>query len=424
MVWTTRRALGVALAALLLTGATGCTPGSSRHHLVILTDEKDTLADRPVHLILAGLRQGQEVTVTAEAEDVTGIEWKSTGVYRADGNGNVGLDRDAPISGSYHRADGMGLFWSMLPTDNRTDTMFIPPSSPSTGTDFSIRVTATADGLEPAEHTVVRRWTADGVTRAALNVAADHVRGTLYLPPAGTPAKSPVLLFGGSEGGNSGDSAAALLASHGHPAMSVAYFGLPGLPSTLQNVPVEYAVGAARLLAERTGATAANGGIAVEGTSRGSELALLLAAQLPDLVRRVMVYAPSAEVNGGLPDGMAWTENGTPVPTGPIALDGIPASILAVAGESDRLWPSPRWARQIGTPTAARPNRQAVLYPGAGHVVGGFPYLPCGGTGAEIGAGTAAETLLGKPLELGGDAAANEAAHVDSWAKFLAFLDT
>ncbi|MFJ8441798.1 acyl-CoA thioesterase/bile acid-CoA:amino acid N-acyltransferase family protein [Kitasatospora griseola] len=412
MVWTTRRALGsAALAALLLTGSAGCTSGSGRHHLVITADEKDTLVDQPVHLVLTGLRQGQEVTVTAEAEDFVGVGWKSTAVYRADRNGTVGLDRDAPISGSYHQADGMGLFWSMLPTGGGANTVFSPPS-PVVAPDFPVRITATADGLATAEHTVTRRWTVDGVTRTELNLDTDHVRGTFFLPPAGTPAKTPVLLLGGSEGGNSGIGAAALLASHGHPALSIAYFGQYGLPPTLQNVPVEYAVGAARLLAERTGAT---GGIAVEGVSRGSELALLVAAQLPDLVRRAAVFAPSAEVNGGLPNGVAWTENGAPVPTGPIALDRIPASILAVAGENDRLWPAPRWARQIGTPTAAAPNRQALLCPGAGHAVSGPPYLPTGSTATPI---------PGAPLELGGDAAANQAAHLDAWPKFLSFLDS
>ncbi|MFD7644734.1 acyl-CoA thioesterase/bile acid-CoA:amino acid N-acyltransferase family protein [Kitasatospora sp. NPDC059795] len=411
MVWTTRRALGAALGALLLIGSSGCTSGSDRHQLVIFAVEQDTLADQPVHLVVGGLRSGQEVTVTAEAQDVAGNGWQSKAVYRADSRGSVSLDRDAPISGSYQQVDGMGLFWSMLPTDGIATTLFTPPP-PAVGADFPIRITATADGPATAEHTVTRRWTADGVTATALKLDTDHVVGTLYLPPAGTPAKTPILLLGGSEGGNSGVGAAALLASHGHPALAVAYFGALGLPPTLQNIPVEYAVGAARLLAERTGAT---GGIAVEGISRGSELALLVAAQLPDLVRRVVVYAPSADVNGGLPGGVAWTENGAPVPTGPIALDRIPASILAVAGEQDRLWPAPRWARQIGTPTAAAPNRQAVLYPGAGHAVAGFPYLPTGGT---------LVALDGTTLDLGGDAAANEAAHVGGWAKLLSFLDS
>ncbi|MFJ1795835.1 acyl-CoA thioesterase/BAAT N-terminal domain-containing protein [Kitasatospora griseola] len=183
MVWTTRRALGsAALAALLFAESAGCTSGSGRHHLVITGDEKTTLIDQPVHLVLAGLRQGQEVTVTAEAEDFVGVGWRSTGVYRAD-------------------------------------------------------------------------------------------------------------------------------------------------------------------------------------------------------------------------------HNGAPVPTGPIALDRIPASLLAVAGENDRLWPSPRWARQIGTPTAAAPNRQALLYLGAGHAVSGPPYPAAGSTATPI---------VGAPLELGGDAAANQAAHLDA----------
>ncbi|MFF0298251.1 acyl-CoA thioesterase/bile acid-CoA:amino acid N-acyltransferase family protein [Kitasatospora sp. NPDC004614] len=413
MVRTTRRSLGIALAALLLTGSTGCTPKwTGTHRLTILFDDRRALADRPVQLVVAGLSSGQAVTVTAEAEDQAGIGWRSTAVYLADGRGEVHLEGDAPIRGSYHHADGMGLFWSMLPTNGSANTVFSPP--PPAADDAAalpVRITAVADDGVTGEFTVLRRWTADGVTRTELNPATDHVAGTLYLPPAGTPAKSPVLLLGGSEGGNSGVAAAALLASHGHPALAVAYFGLPGLPDTLQNIPVEYAVGAARLLAERTGSR----DITVEGNSRGSELALLVAGQLPDLVRRVMVYAPSAEVNAGLPDGAAWTLNGAPVPVGPIALDRTPASILAVAGERDRLWPSPRWALQLGTPTAAAPNRQAVLHAGAGHAVAGIPYLPTGSTVAPV---------VGSPIDLGGDAAANQAAHMQAWSNFLAFLDS
>ncbi|MFJ1757934.1 acyl-CoA thioesterase/bile acid-CoA:amino acid N-acyltransferase family protein [Kitasatospora sp. NPDC088134] len=438
MVWTTRRStVLLGLAALLLTG---CTSGGGPHP-ALAVDGADELADRPVHLRVTGLPSGGRVTLTADAADLRGRGWQSTATFRADGHGTVDVDRTAPESGgSYPQADGMGLFWSMLPTNSGGATLYVPPrpasaaswngtvgpadaagsASPAGSTGaagtagpdgFPVRITATVDGRIVAERTVTRRWTADGVTATRLTPGADRLAGTLYLPSAGTPAGRPVLLVGGSEGGDN-PTTAAVLASHGHPALSLGYFGLPGLPATLRDIPVEYAADAARLLAARTGTTAT--GIDVIGYSRGSELALLLAEQQPDLVRRVVVYSPSDRVNGGLPDGAAWTEHGAPVPAGPIALDRIPAAVLAVAGEADTLWPSPAWARRIGEPVANGAQRQALLYPGAGHAVGILPYLPAGATDPHPG---------GEVLHLGGMPAGNEAARLDGWPKVLAFLD-
>ncbi|MFJ5234955.1 acyl-CoA thioesterase/BAAT N-terminal domain-containing protein [Kitasatospora sp. NPDC088391] len=456
MVWTTHRAAVLGLAALLLLA--GCASGGGPHP-ALAVDGADELADLPVHLRVTGLPPGGRVTLTADAADYRGLGWQSAATFRADGRGTVDVDRAAPESGgSYPQADGMGLFWSMLPTNSSGATFYSPPrpvsatgwnggsgSGPgaggragsvgsagpgapggsagpagSVGPDgFPVRITATVDGRIVGERTVTRRWTVDGVTATRLTPATDRLVGTLYLPPAGTPARRPVLLFGGSEGGDD-PATAAVLASHGHPALCLAYFGLPGLPATLRDIPVEYAADAARLLAARTGSGGTGsggpgaGGIDVIGYSRGSELALLLAEQQPDLVRRVVVYSPSDQVNGGLPDGVAWTEHGTPVPAGPIALDRIPAAVLAVAGEADALWPSPAWARRIGEPAASGAQRQALLYPGAGHGVGILPYLPAGAADPRPG---------GEVLHLGGMPAGNEAARLDGWPKVLAFLD-
>jgi dienelactone hydrolase len=206
------------------------------------------------------------------------------------------------------------------------------------------------------------------------------VVGDLFLPAPGARPRPAVLDFGGSEGGQSQDFIAALLASHGYPALSLGYFHLPGLPTNLADIPLEYFATAARLLAKQPDVDPDH--ILVIGASRGTEAALLLADEFPSLIHGAVVDAPSAEVNPAFPLGAgstAWTLAGRPIPPGPIPVAHIDGPVLAIAGVDDMLWQSPFWATQIDDELSqARicyPHR-ALLYPQAGHGVGTLPYLP------------------------------------------------
>ncbi len=147
------------------------------------------------------------------------------------------------------------------------------------------------------------------------------------------------------------------------------------------------------------------------GSSRGGEAALLLGAHYPELIHGAVVYAPSARVNGGFPaGGDAWTKDGAPIARGDIALGGVSGPVLAVAGADDRTWPSATWARQIDRQLAAantgHPHR-ALTYPGAGHGVGTFPYLPAGTRSVN--------PTDGRLHEGGGSRPADEAAKAAGW---------
>jgi len=245
---------------------------------------------------------------------------------------------------------------------------------------FEVRLTVTAAGREIAARTLTRQWTATGVTHRTLTLDADGAAGDLFLPPRGSVRRPGVLLLGGSEGGVRRKYDAALLASHGYPALALGYFGVPGLPATLHDIPLEYFVTAARLLRAQPGADP--GGVVVNGYSRGSEAALLLAEYHPDLVRGAILYAPNDKVWPGFPDGgNAWTNGGVPVPRTAIPVTHVAGPVLAIAGGADRVWRSATQAQQImrrlddAHVTAAH---QALVYPDAGHGVGSFPYLAAG----------------------------------------------
>jgi dienelactone hydrolase len=395
----------------------GCGPRHSAH-AVIGVDAPVALADRPVHLTVSGLVPSDTVEVSAAAQDGLADEWRSRAVFRADGRGTVDLDRARPRSGTYTGVDGMGLFWSMVPSTGDPDATGFRMAPPQQRASYDVQITVTAHGRRLATRTLNREWLATGVTDRALTWAADKVDGELFLPRTGRGRHAAVLLFGGSEGGDSADHDAALLASHGYPALSVAYFRDIGLPATLNDIPIEYFARAARLLAAQPGVDPAH--VVVRGYSRGSEAALLAGQLYPRLIHGVIVYSPSNRVNAGLgasgAKGNAWTWHGRPLPQEVIPLDHVDGPVLAIAGAQDRLWPmASTWARQIMAELDHdRFPHQALTFPGAGHGVGTFPYLPAGVRTTS--------PLSGKVLQLGGTRAGNAAAHAQGWPKTLAFL--
>lgn len=139
--------------------------------------------------------------------------------------------------------------------------------------------------------------------------------GTICAP--GTPGKHPaIIVLGGSEGGNSMSLTAAQFAQHGYVAASVAYFRAPGLPRTLENVPVETVGKALDDVAKRPDVDASR--IAITGDSKGGELALLAASMYPQ-IHAVVAVVPSPFAWEGIPNGPAsvassWTVNGKPLP--------------------------------------------------------------------------------------------------------------
>jgi dienelactone hydrolase len=139
--------------------------------------------------------------------------------------------------------------------------------------------------------------------------------GTVCTPNDGK--KHPaIILLGGSEGGDSQAKVAALFADRGYVAASAAYFGAPGTPAVLVNIPVETVGNALGALAKRDDVDATR--IAIMGGSKGGELALLAAATYRQ-IKAVVALVPSPFAYMGLgqyniPTGCSWTQNGKPLP--------------------------------------------------------------------------------------------------------------
>ncbi|WP_329018396.1 acyl-CoA thioesterase/bile acid-CoA:amino acid N-acyltransferase family protein [Streptomyces sp. NBC_00690] len=402
------------LALLLVAGCSGGNGGDKDGDEVRLrVDKTAALADEPVRIKVTGLEAGQEVTITSKAMD-RDMSWTGRATFAADKAGTVDLARAQPRSGTYQKADGMGLFWSMKPDAGAADESWFSPPWPEAQPDYEVRLAVNVGGKQIANQTLTRTWMREGVTHRSLTTAKDKVDGSLYLPPAGSARRAPVLSFGGSEGGPGDKSTPALLASRGHPVLALCYFGCGVRPTTLERIELEYFVTAARLLKREGGAGSQR--LAVIGTSRGSEAAQLLAHYYPDLFQDVVAYAPSHKTNPGFPKNVpAWTKDGKPVNHAPIPLQRVRGTVLAIAGGADGLWRSAPSADEIVKQKGASGSRhQALIYPQAGHGVSAPPYTALGRKFRH--------PLTGDTYDMGGTPAADAHARSDSWPKVLSLL--
>lgn len=372
------------LAASLLVGA-----GAPRPQVAIVPS--DVLVDAPVDVRVTGLRPHERATLVATTKDYRGQTWRGTVSYVASVAGVVDTHRSGRLFTSMTGPAGSSLGPALGPT--------------------TVTIRVRARGRVVATGSFTRRGVAPGLIERDVTLGSDGFVGSYFALPGSSPGPA-VLVLGGSAGGHS-PYPAALLASHGYPSLSLAYFREQGLPPTLQDVPLEYFELALRWLARQPGVDPAR--VVVLGVSRGGEAGLLLGATYPDLVHGVIAGSPSDQVIGGLPSGSAWSLGGDPVPAGPIAVERIDGPVLAFAGGKDEVWESAAAVQRLlaRARSHGRDDVVAVVYPNAGHGVIGIPNLPAPGM-VEIGKQTT--------LELGGTPAANAAAHLDSWRRILRYL--
>jgi dienelactone hydrolase len=418
----TRLLIGVAIAAAL-------TAQQSQPSAVLDLPRDDVLIDESIPIVVSGLVPRTHVTIhlTGGARETP---WTSSAVFTADDSGRIDLARTAPDTGAWRDADPMGLFWSASrATGAATDAA--DDDAPATADSWTL--TAEAAGAVVASARLRRRAVAADVR--VTPVRDRGLVGVFYEPPqAGRhPA---VLVLGGSGGGVPPPaSAAGGLASRGYAVLALAYFGAPGLPRALSNIPLEYFRTALEWMAAQPSVDRDR--IGVLGSSRGAELALLLGSISPGL-HAVVAYMPSNVIVRGCCDAsatVAWTLNGRPLASPPMPMRGrsmmmttqgpeipvehINGAVLLVSGRDDGVWPSHEMADSI----MARLRRQHFAHPfqhltydHAGHAIG-RPFV------STMGLNSRRHPLTGRVMQLGGTPEGTARARADSWVKMLAFLE-
>ena len=402
----------------------GCTSSGPSHLAITVHPASTTLFDQPVRIQVGGLSPGQAVSVRLSSVDSHGVRWSSHAVFRADGRGVLDLSRSPARSGSYRGVNPMGLIESLQPgSPLHSDPAYSWGPAPRRFT-----LTVSAAGSITGHKSFSRRASSPGVRAKDETLRATGFYGQYWLPAPGSPRRPALLAFGGSEGGLGGQLLGAGLASAGYPVLNIAYFGAPGLPAQLKNIPLEYFARALRWLARQPQVLAHD--IWVSGFSRGSEAALLLGAHYPSLVHGVIASSPSDIAFGADPGpGAAWTFHGRPVPfslvfstatpvvdpAADIAVQKISGPVFLDCGTYDQTWTSCAYAAAIQRRLSAAHDRYPHIlyrYTGAGHLAGSLvPYEPYSTYSLYTSGAVEGATPL-----------ANASADASLWPHLLAFL--
>lgn len=280
----------------------------------ITVDPPSALIDIAVDIRLHGFGARELVTVRARTTDAARRVYTSAVVVITDANGEVDLSTATPLAGSYLKADSTGLLWSLSPgEDDERDgvgSRFIETGLKP----YVVEVHAENEAGTAACADIERLLLDSSVIRE--DITDPDIVGKLFVP-AGEGPFAVVLVVPGSDGGIP-ESLAALFASHGFAALALAYFGAgDGVPPTLTEIPLEYFGNALDWISRDPRLDPKR--VAVNGTSRGGELALLLASRYRQ-IRAVVAWVPSNHVHPAIGDASAtreraaWTDGGKDLP--------------------------------------------------------------------------------------------------------------
>lgn len=411
--------------------------------------QTSTLIDTKLEIRITNLLPDEVVMLKAEMRDNLGVDWVSFAKFTSDSEGKINLATAQPLLGTYDVPDITGLFWSMSPISNAQPEKRTPlkPLETKLLLMRGQEVVATTSFIREVISSEVHK----------LPIREQGLVGTFFFHPESGPLPT-VIVLGGSEGGLR-ESNAALLASYGFNTLALAYFGTEHLPQKLMCIPLDYMEKAIDWLSAHPNVDSAN--LGAFGTSKGGELALLLASMFPT-IKAVVGYVPSGVVYPGLgqsPAASSWQYKGHSLPfaygevpqevttevnqaihTGvpiswrktylnwaegeeqaKIAVENINGPILLISGGDDQLWPADLLCKKVITRLKEHRHPyyyKHINYPKAGHsfVIPGFP------TSQSVTSPYGKGSLL-----LGGTPKDNAQAQFDAWQRtvdfFREFLD-
>ena len=338
--------------------------------------EQETFVDEKIHIIVSGLNPNSRLRANMEMELpwCSGEEFSSYAVFTADEAGEVDFDKMVPLEGTYKAADSMGLIYSLKQSKSIGKNI-----AENITIEKPILMNLTLESSEKREIQLIRNFKAKEIVVKQIN---DGFTGQLFYQE--NSHNKTVLMLGGSDGQmESLALMAGPLASRGFNVVIVPYFGVDGLPEKLEEVPLEYFEKIFRWL-ENNEITKA-GEIYLHGTSKGGELALLLASRY-SRVKKVVDVEPHAycfqaldgmmsgkkvsswswqgkslpfievdnavffedckkDIEKGIPFGFAGTykkclENANNKEAARIKVENSDADILLICGKKDNIWNS------------------------------------------------------------------------------------
>lgn len=421
-------------------------------NICIVISPIDDLIDVSRTIKITGLVAKKIIKIETVTERGQNIFWRSQAEFIADENGIVDLSKQSPLRGSYSGIDPMGLIWSQEPDEKDARELF--PANMLIPLETIVTVTVDTKVIQSG---FTQRIAAQGVQR--IEVREKNLVGTVYLPA--TKGPHPAIMILNGSGGGINEHRAALYASRGYIAFSLAYFKAPGLSDYISNTPLEYFKQGLDWL--RQTHAPLNNFVAINGQSRGGELVLLLASLFPEDVSAVIAYVPAAFVHSGQNaadptvgrDGPTWLFQGKPLPhiwennksatwapfdEGPaphrhekailtalkdtdaiekarIPVEHIQSPIILLSATDDGAWPSSLYSKMIVDHLEQYSFSHDLRWidtPEGGHSIV-FPYIPTTQT-------TYVHPVSGRISTNGGSPQANALSNFQSWQEIKDFL--
>ncbi|XP_062285457.1 acyl-coenzyme A thioesterase 6-like [Scomber scombrus] len=387
------------------------------------------LFDEPVQVKVTGLRSRQVVTMKTRSTSDKGVLFSSSATYRADGRGEVDLERDPSLSGTYIGVEPMGLLWSMKANIQHKSFVKNKVINPHV-VKFSVHEME-GDGRMLAEETNERLLIGDGVSRVP--VKEGNFDGVLFTPPGEGPFPAVLDLCTFMS-----EDRACLLANRGFVVLVVAVYN--DKPVNIKEMHLDRFKEAVDFLKQQP--KVVNKGVGVISRSKAGDIALSLAAFVPgieavvwingccanvatplfynkrkilsqllfDIRRAIPTESGASIVKYCMNDPLAEENRATLVP-----IEKAKAHFLFVASEDDLNWDSKAYMDEMveRLKRHGKENFESVCYPGAGHLLDP-PYGPyCPSRRHEV---------LGKPVMWGGEPRSHAAAEVHLWEKIQEFF--
>ncbi|XP_029970815.1 acyl-coenzyme A thioesterase 1-like [Salarias fasciatus] len=389
------------------------------------------LFDEPIQVKVAGLKSYQVVTMKARSTDERWVLFNSSAVYRADESGEIDLNRDPSLSGSYVGVEPMGLLWSLSPETlhkHFTKTKALIP--------HVVKISVHEEGEEGqmlAEVTNERFLIADGVSRVP--VSEGNINGVLFTPPGEGPFPAVLDLCTVMS-----ETRACLLANKGFMVLTVAVFN--DKPRDIKELHLDPHQEAVDYLLKQP--KVGSKGVGVLSRSKGGDVALALAVFVPGVEAIVWINGCSASsgfplfyrkcrILSPLPFDISKaipTESGASIIKhileNPLAEENkgslvhvqkVKGRLLFVASGDDLNWDSKGYMDEMveRLKRYGKNNFESVYYPLAGHLLEPpyYPFCP-----------SSLHGVVPFPILWGGEPTAHIAAEEDLLEKIQEFLKT
>lgn len=271
-----------------------------------------TLVDEKIKIKVVDLTPNSklEINMKMELPWCTGEEFSSYGVFISDEKGEVDLDLAKPVSGNYEAANSMGLIYSLK--KSKTEGKNI---AENISIDEPIIINMVFEAYnERKEINLKRRFKTEDVI--VKHIDEEKFSGELFYKEESN--NKTILVLGGSSGDMKALAIlAAPLAARGFNVLMVPFFASDGLPDNLEKVPLEYFEKIFEWINKNE--VISTDAIYIHGTSKGGELALLLASRYKQ-IKKVVAVEPHAycfQALKGMMSGnnvSSWSYKGESIP--------------------------------------------------------------------------------------------------------------